>query len=240
MTSEPRSSPGDFRIRGPEVSRLEALSDGVFALAMTLLIVSGQVPASFEELKTVFRGFPAFAACFAILLWFWLVHNRFFRRYGLHDGTTVFLNSCLLFLVLFYVYPMKFVFGLFVASVTGLGAGASAIEYSQVDDLFMIYSSGFALVWAVFALMFLHAYRRRDELELSPVERLLTRAEIGRCLALILIALASVLIAATAHGFWVTAAGWIYGLIGPMEGVHGWSVGRRRARLAAGTPRSAA
>ena len=102
------NTPDDFTIRGREVSRVEGLSDGVFALAMTLLIVSGQVPTSFDELLNVFRGFPAFAACFAVLLWFWIVHYTFFRRFGLNDGTTIFLNSCLLFLVVFYVYPLKF------------------------------------------------------------------------------------------------------------------------------------
>ena len=231
------NTPDDFTIRGREVSRVEGLSDGVFALAMTLLIVSGQVPTSFDELLNVFRGFPAFAACFAVLLWFWIVHYTFFRRFGLNDGTTIFLNSCLLFLVVFYVYPLKFVFTLFIAGLTGIGAQAAgkAIQYSQVDDLFIIYSTGFALVWLVFGLMYLHAYRLRDSLQLDPVERLLTRAEIGRCLAMISLALASILIATFGQGRAVAFAGWIYALTGPIEGVHGWSVGRRKARLLAQT-----
>ncbi len=36
----------------------------------------------------VIRGFPAFAASFALLIVFWNVHYRFFRRYGLEDGFT--------------------------------------------------------------------------------------------------------------------------------------------------------
>ncbi len=225
----------DFQLRGREVSRVEALSDGVFALAMTLIVVSGQVPATFDELLNVFRGFPAFALCFATLLWFWMVHYTFFRRYGLHDNTTIFLNSCLLFLVIFYVYPLKFVFTLFIAGLTGLGAQAasSAILTSQVGELFIIYSGGFALVWLVFGLMHLHAYRQREALALNPVERLLTRAEIGRCLALIAVAMVSILIASFASGGFVAFAGWIFGLIGPVEGIHGWSVRRRKERLIA-------
>lgn len=98
--------PEAFRHRGHEVTRLEALSDAVFALAMTLLIVSVEVPSSFQALMDVVRGFPAFAICFAILIWFWHTHYTFCRRYGLQDTVTISLNSVLLFVVLFYVYPL--------------------------------------------------------------------------------------------------------------------------------------
>ena len=72
-----------FRWRGGEISRLEGLSDAVFAFAVTLLVVSLEVPETFDELLRVLRGFFAFAVCFAILFWVWHDHYRFFRRYGL-------------------------------------------------------------------------------------------------------------------------------------------------------------
>jgi hypothetical protein len=228
---------GDFRLRGREVSRVEALTDGVFALAMTLLIVSVEVPATFAELVAIFPGLPAFAACFAIMMWFWVTHHRFFRRYGLNDGTMMFLNSVLLFVVLIYVYPLKFLFSLFIAAITGMGGSTADLNRTmpvdRLDELFVVYSGGFGLVWLLFGLMHWHAYRRRKQLELGPVERLLTRAEIGRSIALVTISGLSIVLALTMQGIWVTAAGWVYGLIGPVEGVHGWSVGRRKARLVA-------
>src|SRR5207245_11133547 len=55
-----------------------------------------------------FRGFIPFAICFTMLLTVWYAHYVFFRRYGLDDQLTIFLNSVLLFVVLFYVYPLKF------------------------------------------------------------------------------------------------------------------------------------
>jgi uncharacterized membrane protein len=79
----------------------------VFAFAVTLLIVSLEVPKSFEELIVTMRGFVAFGICFFLLMLIWHEQNIFFRRYGLHDTITITLNAILIFLVLFYVYPLK-------------------------------------------------------------------------------------------------------------------------------------
>jgi hypothetical protein len=67
----------------------------------------------------VLRGFFAFAVCFSILFWVWYDHYRFFRRYGLADGVTTTLTGALLFIVLFYVYPMKFLFAMLFDQLFG-------------------------------------------------------------------------------------------------------------------------
>ena len=97
-----------FAWRGVEVSRIEGLSDAVFAFAITLLVVSLEVPKTFDELLATMRGFFAFAICFALLFAVWNEHYKFYRRYGLWDASTVRLNAALLFVVLLYVYPLKF------------------------------------------------------------------------------------------------------------------------------------
>ena len=51
-----------------------------------------------------------FAATFALVCWIWFEHYAFFRKFDAEDALTIFLNCVLLFLVLFFVYPLKFVF----------------------------------------------------------------------------------------------------------------------------------
>src|SRR5258708_36671817 len=100
-----------------EITRLEAFSDAVFAFALTLLEVSLEAPRSYAELMQLARGFLPFAASFALLIYIWYEHSVFFSKYGLHDRTTTILNAVLLFVVLFYVYPLKYLFTLTLAIV---------------------------------------------------------------------------------------------------------------------------
>ncbi|HMW37714.1 MAG TPA: TMEM175 family protein, partial [bacterium] len=109
-----------FRWRGHEVTRVEAFSDAVFAFAMTLLVVSLEVPKNLSQLLETMRGFPAFATCFTILVMLWYWHYKFFRRFGLQDRFTIVWNAALLFVVLFFVYPLKFVMTLVVNMMMGV------------------------------------------------------------------------------------------------------------------------
>src|SRR5436853_5038549 len=110
----------DFRWRGGETARIEGLSDAVFAFAVTLLVVSLEVPKTFNELAVLMRGFISFAICFGLLIQVWYEQFLFFRRYNLQDKGTLWLNAFLLFVVLFYVYPLKFLFSFLVNRWTGV------------------------------------------------------------------------------------------------------------------------
>jgi hypothetical protein len=94
-----------FSWRGEDVLRVEGLADAVFGFALTLLVVSLEVPNTFDELIATMRGFFAFAISGWLLYSVWFDHYIFFRRYGLQDNLTLHLSSVLLFVVLFYVYP---------------------------------------------------------------------------------------------------------------------------------------
>ena len=182
-SDEAQDLPG-FRLRGREATRLESFSDAVFGFALTLLVVSLDVPKSFNDLVNTMRGFPAFAICFLLLALIWNAHYKFCRRYGLDDGMARFLTCVLLFVVLFYVYPLKFLFNL---SITGLLLGSGppiSMTGQQLSTLLVIYGLGFAAVYGAMTLLYLHAYRLRDRLELNQLERFDTRYIIFRLLTL--------------------------------------------------------
>jgi hypothetical protein len=102
----------EFRKRSHEVSRLEAFSDVIFGFAMSLLVVSLEAPKSHQQLFEMVHGFVPFAICFFLFIDFWHEHYTFFKRYALEDNITIVLNAILLFVILFYVYPLKFMFTL--------------------------------------------------------------------------------------------------------------------------------
>jgi uncharacterized membrane protein len=184
-----------FRLRGTEISRLESFSDAVFGFALTLLVVSLDVPKTFADLVATMRGFPAFALCFLFLALIWNGHYRYCRRYGLDDGMARFLTCVMLFLILFYVYPLKFLFNF---SITGLLDGSSqsaSMNRSQFSTLLVIYGLGFAAVYLAQTFLYLHAYRLRDALELTELEKFDTRYQIFRLLTLVAFGLIAALLA---------------------------------------------
>lgn len=229
-----------FRLRGlGEVSRIEALSDGVIAFAITLLVVSLEVPRTFDELLVTMRGFLAFAITFAMLFHVWFTQYRFFRRYGLNDNFTIWMTALLLFVVLFYVYPLKFVWTLVVNSFLGMGrtvqAASGAVEPvvrpDQIPLMFVVYGLGFAAVFAIFSLLYLHAYRRRAALGLDGLEAFDTRTWFQENALMALVGLLSVGIAFTRNLRYMIFAGMVYWLIAPVMFVHGSWAGKRRKRL---------
>jgi uncharacterized membrane protein len=224
----PRIAPEKyFRWRAGEISRLEAFCDVIFGFAITLLVVSLEVPHTYADLMTDMRGFLPFAVCFAQLAMIWRTHYRFSRRYGLEDPYTVFLNVVLLFLVLFYVYPLKFVFTLLFSEITGTDASAN-MGWHEASVLMRIYAVGFAAVFLLFVLMYAHAYKLRRELGLNAVEELETRFSMQENGILAMVGVMSFLVALKSPGW----AGWTYLAIGPLLAIHGSIFGKRVRRLA--------
>jgi hypothetical protein len=230
-----------FRWRGSAVSRLEGLSDGVFAVTLTLLVVSGGVPATFPELWDVIRDLPIFLASFALLLMAWQYHYMFFRRYGLEDGWTAMLNAVFLFLVLFYAYPLKFLATFLWRLVLGddtnemfRGATGAAWRLSELDPrswMMIFYGVGIVGVFGVLALMVLHAYRERHQLELDEIEIVLTMGSLRAHLLTVAVAVLSLLIVGL--GFQAGWAGIVYFLMAPLQTINGVYAGRRAERLRA-------
>jgi hypothetical protein len=178
LISKSPGAPHEFKWRSREVSRLEGLSDTVFGFAITLLIVSLEVPRTSGELLQAMRGFIAFALTFAVLYALWYRQFVFFRRYGLEDKQVVLLNGALLLFVLFFVFPFKFLANVMVNHALGLGKmvqladgrTVAAVQSTDWPALFAVYGLGFAAIFLVFAALFHHAYSKREELDLNPLE----------------------------------------------------------------------
>src|SRR5580698_753125 len=214
-----------FRWRAGEITRPEAFCDVVFGFALTLLVVSLEVPHNYAQLMTAMRGFVPFAVCFAQLIMIWRAHYQFSRRYGLEDPYTMILNFLLLFLVVFYVYPLKFVFTMLFDEVTGHGMD---ISFHEASVLMRIYAAGFAAVFALFTLMYLHAYKLRNALELNRVELLLTLFSLRESLIMVAVGVIAFGLAFKDPGW----AGWSFFVLGPALGFHGAIYGKRIRLLA--------
>jgi uncharacterized membrane protein len=158
--------------RSHEPSRLETFSDAVFAFAVTLIIVSLEVPKSFDELFETMKGTLSFAVCFAALFQIWNNQNLFFRRYGLNDRVTVALNGILLFVVLIYAYPLKFLASLIFSGNTYLlnGQAHEMIRTIQTPTLMLIYGTGFTVIYLLFFLMYANAKKHAKDLKLDEKE----------------------------------------------------------------------
>jgi uncharacterized membrane protein len=225
ISNQTSGEPG-FRWRAAEVTRLEGFTDAVFAFAVTLLVVSLEVPKTFPELMAAMHGFFAFAICFTLLANVWSQHYRFFRRYALETPWVVFLNCALLFFVLFYVYPLKFLFTAMFER--------SGFEASEARALFTIWSLGYAAVFAIFALLYLHAWRIRAQLELSPLEAIRTRVSLLDQFAMVLIALLSTALARAMPDRYVGIAGYIYCIVPVYFTIAHSIAGRRERQLQSG------
>jgi uncharacterized membrane protein len=225
-----------FRWRGKEISRLEGFADAVFAFAVTLLIVALEVPHTYEGLVDALRGFPAFVVSFVLLMTFWNAHYHYFRRYGLEDRFTRGVTMVILLLVLFSVYPLKFLFG----AVLPFGSHhAPQIETSaQLKVIYTIYGLGFAGIWSCYAALYAHALKLREPLELNEGEVLQTRAALWRNVLSVAVCFVSIAIAQLgASPSW---PGMIYGTLLPLvlwlngrwhgQRVRAWAATRERDR----------
>jgi uncharacterized membrane protein len=184
--------------RGDKVTRLEAFVDAAFAFSLTLLVISsGKIPSSVHELVDALKQLPAYAASFLLVIRFWSSHVKWSRRYGLDDSTSSRLSILLVFLVLVFVYPLKMVFSSFfnVISAGYLPTNFVINSANEVPALFVTFSIAFGSMGLVMVLLFMHAWRMRQALHLSPAEIVETKRHIVNWLIVPVIASISILLA---------------------------------------------
>jgi uncharacterized membrane protein len=119
-----------------ETARLEAFSDGVFAIAITLLILELKVPALTAAAvtapslsKALMQQWPSYLSLvtsFFTILVMWLHHHAIFRHVRKCDAWVHFANGCRLLVVTFVPYPTS----VLAAYLETPAAKAAAVFYS--------------------------------------------------------------------------------------------------------------
>jgi len=110
----PPEGPPQPRRRGFRTGRLEAFSDGVFAIAITLLVLDIGVSATADQdLGAAIRGlwpsYLAYVASFSTIGAAWLGHNAITEYLERADAAFVRLNLLLLLFVSFLPFPTRLV-----------------------------------------------------------------------------------------------------------------------------------
>jgi TMEM175 potassium channel family protein len=151
MSEEKREASIEKETGRKETSRIEAFSDGVFAVAITLLVFDLKVPLpsagdSFTKAGlgiALFHQWPsylAFITSFATILIMWVSHHSIFKLVDKSDKPFLFANGFLLMLVTVVPFPTSLV----AAYLTTPAAATACAVYSGI---FVVINFAYNLLW---------------------------------------------------------------------------------------------
>lgn len=205
--------------RGETASRLDNLTDAVFGIAITLLIFNLTNPNSFQDLLTFTKTLPAFLISIAFILLIWNEHLGFSEIYTLNDTRLTILNTIFIALVIFYVYPLRFL-TLFLTNFFFNTEIAVSIQGDQVPYLMIYYGFVAFALYFVLYLFYNRAFRLKKELNLNDFEEFYTKSQKNRLLIMFVVPLFSILLTIVVNEFsfiWASVAGGvIYFLYTPL------------------------
>lgn len=193
------------------ISRVEAFSDAVFAFAATLMVVNFDMSADFESIgKADATSFLSFAVSFFVLVALWWVHYNFFRRTNYMDNWILTLNAVLLFVVLYYVFPLK--------SLVQSFMGEGITTRDSLASLFVLYGVGFLLIFLCISLMYRRAFKKSK----SSKNAIDLYFYFRHFLIFVLVAGISIALASLKIGIRFGFPGFIYVLLGPLCALHSY------------------
>jgi uncharacterized membrane protein len=151
MSTTPSQQPEPEHKRGRwETGRTEAFSDGVFAIAITLLVLDIRVPTNeFDNLwRAIIDQWPAYlgyVTSFLTIGGIWLAHHGIFRRLRYANNRVMQINLLLLMAVSFLPYPTRLV----AEAITSDRAERAAVIFYGLNLLAI--STLFSALWGTVA-----------------------------------------------------------------------------------------
>jgi hypothetical protein len=205
-----------------------------------MLLISTTPPSNFQQVKQFVIDLIPFAMCVTFIVLIWHEHFIFFFRYGLRNGKIVALNGLFLTIVLFYVYPLKFLTKLVEFPIAGLlndqqlfNELQGMIKARDMADLMIIYGMGAMAVFFILMLMYRYALKNAAELDLNEIELFDTRTSIRTNLLMTIVPFISVLFAIVFYKYWFAGmvSGFTYFLYTPVMTIHGRRTDKQRKKL---------
>jgi uncharacterized membrane protein len=132
--------------RDVETDRTEAFSDGVFAIAITLLVLELHVPSGegslWHKLVHEWPSFAAYLTSFFIIGIMWVNHHSMFRAIVRVDRQLLFLNLLLLLWTSLLPFPTRL-----VAEHLGDGGADAAVAEAVYSANLTLAAIAFSLIW---------------------------------------------------------------------------------------------
>lgn len=191
--------------RGANTSRLDSLTDGVFGIAITLLIFNLANPNSFQDLLTFTKTLPAFLISISFLVMVWNEHLRFSEIYTLNDTKLVILNTLFIGLIIFYVYPLRFL-TLFLTNFFFQTNIEVSIQGNQVPQLMIYYGFVAFALYFILYLFYHRVYNMKAELILNDFETFYTKSQKKRLAIMFVVPLISIAVTMLINPFSYIAA----------------------------------
>lgn len=159
----------EYRSEEKETGRLEAFSDGVFAIAITLLILQIPLPAVTKNgpsLLTLLGGqwalYLAYIVSFMTILIMWVNHHTIFRLIHRSDQFFLVLNGLLLMVITFVNYPMA----ILAESLQGQDLHKGGLISDQKTAA-LFYSGTFIVIAIIYNVLWRYASHNRRLLSRS-------------------------------------------------------------------------